>query len=280
MIEAVVLAVALVILLIGSYTDIKTREVPDWVNIAGIFIGIGLRALWGLSGNGWSELGFGMVGFILFFALSIIMYYAGQWGGGDSKLLMAMGALLGFWFSKDSAGVGFLLWIILAGAFYGMACSTFLALKNFKSFARNYKIIFEKVKWANLPALAVLVFGFAFAIATDDHFLRVLLLVIALAVPVLFYLAVGVKAVEKCCMFRTISPEFLTEGDWIAKPVTYKGKYLCGPKDLGVTKEKIRELKRLGIKQVMVKDGVPFVPSFLLAFLMYLWLGSPLMWFL
>ncbi len=279
MITAILLSIALVLLIVAAYTDIRTREVPDWVNISGIAAGIGIRALWGLSGNGWNELGWGVLGFIVFFALSIIMYYAGQWGGGDSKLLMAMGALLGLEFSRDGAGVSFLLWSILAGAGYGLVCSIYLAVKNWKPFARQYSLLLHSFKWAQLPALLIFVFGIAFAVSTDDNVLQFLMLCIALLAPVLLYTAIGVKAVEKCCMYRTVSPELLTEGDWIAKPVSYKGKYLCGPKDLGITKRQIKELMRLKIKSVLVRDGVPFVPSFLIAFLLSLWFGSPLVWF-
>ncbi len=279
MIDALLLFIALILLVVAAYTDIRTREVPDWVNISGIIAGLGIRALWGLSGNGWSMLGWGLLGFIVFFALSIIMYYAGQWGGGDSKLLMAMGALLGLEFSRTGEGVSFLLWAILAGAGYGLVCSVYLAVRNWKSFVKHYSLLLQAFKWAQLPALLVFVFGIALAIATDDNVLQFLMLSVGLLAPVLLYTAIGVKAVEKCCMYRMVSPDLLTEGDWIAKPVRYKGKYLCGPKDLGITKKQIRELKRLKIKSVLVRDGVPFVPSFLIAFLLSLWFGSPLQWF-
>ncbi len=279
MLEVILLTVALVLLIVASYSDIKTREVPDWVNFSGIVAGLGIRAVWSLQYNDWSVLGWGVLGFVVFFAFSIIMYYSRQWGGGDSKLLMAMGSLLGLEFSKSGAGFGFLVWAILAGALYGMVWSIILAVMNWKAFASRYSAIHSKFKWANIPVLMVFIFGFGLAIATDDNMLRVLMLLIALLAPVLFYTAIGVKAVEKCCMYRTVSPALLTEGDWIANIVKVKGKYVCGPKDLGITKEQISALKKLKVKSVLVRDGIPFVPSFLLAFLLYLWLGSPLAWF-
>ncbi|MEM4239895.1 MAG: A24 family peptidase [Candidatus Woesearchaeota archaeon] len=278
MIEAVLFSIALALLAIGAYTDIRTREVPDWVNFSGIIIGIGFRALWGASGQSWSQLGYGVLGLIVFFALAIVMYYAGQWGGGDSKLLMAMGALLGFWFSRDNAGLGFLLWALLAGAIYGIAWSIVMAFKNRRLFFHNYAALAKTLSWARLPVLITLVLGIAFAIATNDPLFRMLLLLVALLTPALFYTAIGVKAVEKSCMYRNIPPSLLTEGDWIAKPVYYKGKYICGPKDRGISKKTIKKLQRLGIKKVRVKDGIPFVPSFLLAFILYWIFGSPLMW--
>ncbi len=279
MLEAVLFAVAGVMLLIGTITDIRTREVPDWLNFAGIAAGIGVRSLWSLSANEWSALLSGVLGFAAFFIIAVLMYYTGQWGGGDSKLMMALGALFGLAFSLDNAAIGFIVWLLFVGAAYGMLWSAVLAVRNWRAFVQRCGMLAKSIRWAHGPVLAVLLFGIAFAIASDDSAMRVLMLVIALAVPVLFYTSIGVKAVEQCCMLRTVRTGQLTEGDWIAKPVHVKGKYVCGPKDLGVTKEKISMLKRLKVKSVMIKEGIPFVPSFLIAFFLLALLGSPLQWF-
>ena len=279
MLEVVLATFALLLLIAGTYSDIRTREVPDWVNLSGIVAGIGIRALYGFIEHDWSALGWGLLGFVVFFALSIIMYYSGQWGGGDSKLLMAMGALLGLEFSRNSIGIAFLLWVVLAGAGYGLVWSLALAVKNWRAFISRFAAIETPLSWVRLPMLGILVLGFAFAIATNDELLRVLLMILGLLVPVLFYTAIGVKAVENCCMYKLLPVGKLTEGDWIAKIVKVKGKYICGPKDLGIKKEQIQQLKKLHVKEILVREGVPFVPSFLIAFLLALWLGSPLAWF-
>ncbi len=275
MLEAVLFSIAFVILAIAAYTDLRTREVPDWVNFAGIIAGIGLRALSSISLGDLRIVGEGVLGFIVFFAIAIVMYYTGQWGGGDSKLLMAMGALLGFGFSQHPATI-FLMWTLLVGAAYGLVWSVVLAAKNKNAFLKQYQMLSRALRWVHVPLLGVFIFGLAFAIATDDVFLRVLSLVLGIAVPVLFYSALGIKVVEQCCMIKKIAVDKLTEGDWIAKPVTHKGKYLCGPKDLGITKAQIRELTRLKVKHVIVKEGIPFTPTFLIGFVLSLWLGSPL----
>ncbi len=41
MIDIILLSVALIILIIGTFTDFKTREVPDWVNYSAVAAGIG-----------------------------------------------------------------------------------------------------------------------------------------------------------------------------------------------------------------------------------------------
>ncbi len=279
MLEVVLFSIAFVLLVIAAITDLRTREVPDWVNFAGITAGLGIRLLWSLTTKDWSILGWGVVGFVAFFVIACLMFYTGQWGGGDSKLLMALGALFGFEFSLTHMSVMFFIWALIAGAVYGMGWSAVLAVKHWAVFVARFKTIARSVRWAYVPVLAVLVLGIAFAIASDDTLLRGLMFMIAVLVPVLFVATIGVKAVELSCMYKAVKPQQLTEGDWIAKPVTYRGKYVCGPKNLGITKETIQELKRLKIKQVIVKEGIPFTPSFLIAFLLALWVGNPLRWF-
>ena len=72
-------------------------------------------------------------------------------------------------------------------------------------------------------------------------------------------------------MIKEVLPDKITEGDWIVEDVIVDNKRICGPKDLGIEKEQIKELLRLKsrnkIKTVLVKYGIPFIPSFLLAFL-------------
>ena len=70
--------------------------------------------------------------------------------------------------------------------------------------------------------------------------------------------------------------EELTEGDWIAEEIKVGKKYICGPKDLGIELAQIKKLiaykKKGKIKKVLIKVGIPFVPSFLIAFIVtYIW---------
>jgi prepilin signal peptidase PulO-like enzyme (type II secretory pathway) len=59
------------------------------------------------------------------------------------------------------------------------------------------------------------------------------------------------------------------------------GKRITGPKDLGISKEQIRKLIALRNKgklnknfRVLIKNGIPFVPSFLLAYLAAMFVGN------
>ena len=84
-------------------------------------------------------------------------------------------------------------------------------------------------------------------------------------------------------MIKAVHPSIVTEGDWIAKDVIVSGKKICGPKDLGITKEQLALLQKLArqkkIKSVIVKYGIPFIPTFLIALLAALMLENPLRYF-
>jgi prepilin signal peptidase PulO-like enzyme (type II secretory pathway) len=110
--------------------------------------------------------------------------------------------------------------------------------------------------------------------------IKVMILTLFFMLSLSFYLWIVIKAVEKSCMFKYVTPDKLTEGDWIAKDVRYNGKYITGPKDLGIEKKQILVLQKLyragKIKNILIKEGIPFVPSFLLGWIMTLSLGNVL----
>ncbi|MBD3303964.1 hypothetical protein GF343_02375, partial [Candidatus Woesearchaeota archaeon] len=240
--------VCLFLLVIGTFTDLKVREVPDWLNYSGIFVGLGLRLIWSFYSFDWSYIIHGLIGFGVFFGLACLMFYLGQWGGGDSKMLMALGALLGLEFSFESFTVGFLISLMIAGGLYGFVWSFALAVKNWRKFSAEYrKILVEKKKYR------AIFLGFSFvllvsAVFAPGVFSRFLLVFIALFVPAVNYLVLGVKAVENACMYQRVKPSELTVGDWIAKDVKVKGRRICGPKDLGIEKKQIRKLIKLKVK--------------------------------
>lgn len=272
-----IFAVCIFLLVIGTFTDLKTREVPDWVNYSGIFAGLGIRLIWSFYSFDWSFIIEGLFGFGVFFGMACAMFYLGQWGGGDAKMLMALGALLGLRFSLDSFAVGFVINLMIAGGLYGLVWSAVLAVLNHKRFFAEFCRYRDlQVKWRSL-FLGFAVVLFVYAVFAASGFVRFLFFFCALMVPVMFYVLCAVRAVENACMYKKLKPSELTEGDWIAKDVVVKNRRICGPKDLGIDKKQIMQLVALKVQSVVVKTGIPFVPSFLIAFLLTLWIGNPLL---
>ena len=75
-------------------------------------------------------------------------------------------------------------------------------------------------------------------------------------------------------MIKKIPVNKLTEGDWIIKNVYHKGKLIYNKNGPGISNPSISLLKKYKIKSVPVKEGLPFVPSFLLALIFSLIFGN------
>jgi Flp pilus assembly protein protease CpaA len=285
MIELVLVGV---VLGAAAYNDIRTTEVPDWLSYSGIAIGIALHAFQSIMAWSWAPLVESAVGFGLFICIGCALYYGGQWGGGDSKILMAIGAILGLPFTTiptilNAPLIGFFLNLLWVGALYGIVWVIYLAIRHKKQFVPAYRSfarqpLMKTLRVISLVAgIGIAVVGFSIA----DPIPRFLLLVLALLLPCLFHILLVTKAVEQGCMLRWRTPDKLLEGDWIVNDVIVKGHRITGPADLGIPQSKINLLKRLAKRhtiRVLVKDGIPFVPSFFIAFIITLIIGNPLVW--
>jgi prepilin peptidase CpaA len=79
-----------VVLVVASWTDVTTRRIPNWLTVSGIVAGLAVRALMGLA-----PLGGGALGLAVACLLALPFFATGVLGGGDAKLMMAVGAFMG-----------------------------------------------------------------------------------------------------------------------------------------------------------------------------------------
>ena len=86
------------VLTIASISDLRTREIPDWLSYSFIAFGLGLAVIKSSVFLNFSPIIESLTGFIAGLAIGWAMFYLGQWGGGDSKLMMGLGATLGLSF--------------------------------------------------------------------------------------------------------------------------------------------------------------------------------------
>jgi len=264
-------------LIIASITDIKTREVPDWLNYFLITAGLGLRLIYSVYEMNFSYILYGLVGFGVFFLAALLMYYTKQWGGGDSKLLMGLGALFGSYpinsLFNPNLNLPFLLIllinIILVGGVYGILWALYLGFRNWKNTKKELKKIdLNFLKYFSLLLIlpmALLIISFSLFIVSLLFLLFVLLIA---------FILIFIKAVENCCMYKNIDVNKLTEGDWVAHDIKHKGRVICRKNSLGLTKKDIILLKKYKFKNILIKEGIPFVPSFLIGFLISLIFGN------
>lgn len=280
----------LIALILGSITDFDRHEVPDWINWGLVFLGIATGIVSSLFYWDYSYALASLVGLGVGFAIGGLMYYTGQWGGGDAKMIMGIGAMLGFdmfaFYQSIISGNNlvsiffsslFLLFLILSifvGAIYGIFWSFGLIIihrkEYFPAFRRKMTSPHLRVIRYVVYAVTILCIILMFMFKSNIIFLTSFF-TLAVLVFVGFYLFVGVKLVEKICMIKSITPDKLTEGDWIAQDIFVGKKRITGPKDLGISKKQIVEVtkywKAKKIDKIFVKYGIPFVPSFLIAFI-------------
>jgi prepilin peptidase CpaA len=86
-------AVLLAVVLAAACYDLKIRKIPNWLNLSGIILGIGLNCfLWRGPGLRLALLGMGL-SLLVYFPLFVVR----GMGAGDVKLMAAIGAIAGPW---------------------------------------------------------------------------------------------------------------------------------------------------------------------------------------
>lgn len=91
MMNVLILLLPIVLLLFASIHDLQSREIPDWISVLLILIGITA------AGFGWGGVRWWMVitGSLLGLSISAAMFRFAEFGGGDAKLITGIGAILG-----------------------------------------------------------------------------------------------------------------------------------------------------------------------------------------
>ncbi len=263
MFEVIVLCtLALIWIIVATVQDIKMREVANWINFSLIIFALGFRFFYSL----FAEASFmffyqGLIGLAIFFALGNIFYYSRMFAGGDAKLLIALGAILPFsesFFSNLKIFALFFFVFLIVGAIYGLIWSTVLVIKNFKEFKKQF--LNHHIKYKNKIYL-VMFFGI---LCMFLGFIETLFFLTGVLIFILPYFYIYAKAIDEACMVKKIKTKDLREGDWLYKNTKIKNKIIKANWD-GLTKEQIKLIQKYK-KQIKIKQGIPFVPVFLISF--------------
>lgn len=278
--EISLVIITLIWLLFASISDLKTMEVPDWISYSLISIGIFIKLTQSIIENNLSILLESALGFTIFFLIALTLYYTKQWGGGDAKLLIGLGIIFPTYpstlltYFNPNLNIPFLATILLnlliAGGIVGMIYTFWILIKRKKDLEKQLskkKLNILKI----FLLLSILIFTSSFFVQLK---LKLILISISL-ILILFPLMKILKSVEKL-MERKIDVSKLTEGDWIIDNVYKNKKLIYNKNNPGITLEGIKILKKARIKYVTIKEGIPFIPSFLIAVLASLIYGSPL----
>ncbi|MCC7574118.1 A24 family peptidase [Candidatus Woesearchaeota archaeon] len=273
-------------LILGTITDLKKREVPDTLNFSLIALGLIISIALSIHNQTITYLLNAVTGLITGYAIGALFYYTGQWGGGDAKLIIGIGTIMGINPLLITKTIPlFLVFIItslLVGAIYGLTWMIVLTIKNYESFKKEYCTITKNNKNKNkitkiilIITTTLIIIGLILKINTQ---LITMSYILILLITMMLYSKNILKAIEKTALIKKTNINQVTEGDWTPQEFKFKQKTIK-PSKTGLTTQEIQYLKQKGIKNIIIKQGIPFVPSFLIAYIIILILGNwlPLM---
>lgn len=89
--DIIIVGIAVALVLVAMYTDYRRRIIENSITLPALAAGLLLH----LAANGWQGLLFSFLGAVVGFGLMLIPYLLGSMGGGDVKMMAALGALFG-----------------------------------------------------------------------------------------------------------------------------------------------------------------------------------------
>ena len=98
--------IVLALLLVATVCDLRSREIPDWISL--VMVAFGLTA--SLSGFSGLSFTYCLSGIALGVGVTAPLFYLGGIGGGDVKLIAALGSILG-----PLGLLSALFWVAIAG---------------------------------------------------------------------------------------------------------------------------------------------------------------------
>jgi len=279
MLEIILFVVALIGSTIAALFDLKTTEIPD--EIPYVMMAVGIIGHLIKSYLVWSYWPFllSMIVGLGFLGFGFFMYYIGQWGGGDAKILSAMGFLVPVLPQEFKTSlmfplpVSFFFNVFLVGAAYMIVYALFLSIINRKIWSVFFGDLKANAKMIVVLNILLIAFLFIFGITfvkyyqADMILFSVMILVISSG---FFLLWKFVKTVENVGFKRKIPMSQLKVGD---VPLDYKIWE-------GITEKELKKIKGSGKKYVWIKEGVRFAPAFPLALIFTILVGDGIIWFI
>lgn len=248
-------------------SDLKTTEIPNWLNFSLIIFVLGIRFFYSLFDENWNFLIQGLFGFGVFFIIANSLYYARFFAGGDAKLMMSLGSILPLgldFMTNVTLFIDFLFLFLAASAIFGFASVLYFSYKDFirikKDFIRNMKNNKRIFYLFMLIGLLLMLMGF----------FGELLFLLGALLFILPYLFFYTKAIDNICLVQKINSKELTEGDWLYQQVKI-GNNTIMPKWEGLNKKEIMLIKKK-YKFVLIKRGIEFSPVFLVSFIVFVYL--------
>jgi len=164
--QRAVVPTVIAVLAIATYTDCRWRLIKNILTVPAIALGLLLHFL----GSGWSGLTFGLLGLAAGFGLMMIPFVFGQMGGGDVKLMAALGSLLGAY-----AIMNVFLYTTLAGGLLAIVVAV-CRKEGFNSLRRTWQLAKGLLIFHTVPHMesegkqaVTIPYGLAIAVGTLSY---------------------------------------------------------------------------------------------------------------
>lgn len=266
-----IIFIAIFWMIFASIQDIKRREVENWWNFSLIIFVLVFRALLSIETLNYWYFIWGLIGLVFGLIVANLFYYARLFAAGDAKLLMALGTILPLsldWFTNVQIALIYLVLLLFAGSVYGIIYSLGMMIWNFKNFKKEFVKQFKKYRKLILyveffSLIGVLVFVYL------NFYLGLALCSLVFLSPILLVYA---KSIEEACMIKIVDKKQLTIGDWLYSSIKIGNKKI-NPNWEGLSEKELDLIQKKYKGKVAIKQGLPFVPAFLIAFICLLLLA-------
>jgi prepilin peptidase CpaA len=176
-----VVAVLLAMVLAAAVYDVRYRRIPNWLTLAGILAGVAL--------NGFLDQGrpglfvSSLLGLAVAFGVYFVLYALRAMGAGDVKMMVAVGAIVGWrdWFgifiiTAIIGGIMALILVAMRGRVKKTLWNVAFILSELKggrpAYMRREELDVKNPKALGLPHGAVIAVGTVFFLAVSAHFTR------------------------------------------------------------------------------------------------------------
>jgi Flp pilus assembly protein protease CpaA len=285
MFETISFLIAFIGSSLAAIYDLKITptEIPDEIPYVMIILALPLACVQSFIESNYTPLAWSLIYGISFLLFGYFMYRMGQWGGGDAKILAAMGFLspgLSL-IAKNilyTFPLSYLVNLFFVGAVYMLVYAVMLSLTNKKiisGFLKSMKSSSNTIMISSPILLILFILGnwylfnlFGLTMNISSVLLNsIFLLLLSLA---MFILWKFVRAVEEFAFKKRIPVSQLKIGDVLLESKVWDG----------ITGRELRKIKRSGKKYIWIKEGVRFAPAFPLALIFTMLFGDAVLFFI
>ncbi|MEM5793168.1 MAG: A24 family peptidase [Candidatus Aenigmatarchaeota archaeon] len=261
--EIILLTLALVGSLLAGLIDLKTTEIPDEIPYIMAGLGLLLNLIKSIIFDSYTPILMSCVYGISFLIFGFLLYFTGQWGGGDAKVLSALGFLLPEVSIKKTFfpfPISLLFNVFFIGAIYMIFYMAILSILNKKILKVFFIELSSKIKefLIGLIVISSILFLSSFFLFSKIMGLvnSFILSFSILSTTIFLYLFYRfIKVVENVGFKRKIKVSQLKEGDVLDDSKIWEG----------LKKEEVEKIRKSGKKYVVIKEGVRFAPVFFIS---------------